>query len=182
MKNINFKKSIEHSKIVWEEPDMFFRHFSLVFIITTTCFIICLLFNDNYNQNRSFNIISKNIQFAALLTASSLFAGFTLFSSITKTQRLIPIKSIVSFEQIRETLKEKLETCGWRIERSNGEYMIATKGGKWFVGTQATILFHKNVIYLNIQNQEGARGYFPFSFGRNKGLLNELIRALPASA
>jgi len=82
----------------------------------------------------------------------------------------------------RTAIEMYMDNVNFKLIRSNKEYLIAEKINKWTFGSRIVVIFEKNTVYLNVQNQRGYRGYSPFSFGRNKKIKVCLIEHLKGTA
>ncbi|MES2279150.1 MAG: hypothetical protein V4592_24170 [Bacteroidota bacterium] len=92
--------------------------------------------------------------------------------------KLIPIALNKKALNYRALIEDELKEAGWRIDRANQQYLLADKNGKWVVGSTICILFDKHNVLVNVQNSQGYQGYAPFSFGRNKRIMNWLIQTI----
>lgn len=100
----------------------------------------------------------------------SIALGITVFNLwvINHNDKLIKISLKGDLSGLRENLKFKLKEEGWNSSTNNSQYISAFKKGIIQpLGVRMVILFHQDTVYINVQNAEGYKGYFPFSFGRN---------------
>lgn len=159
---IDFKRSVASLKIKFEGNIFFDRYFILLYpIILMAVAIIFLKADINL-----FSILSLLLTIGVLLL---WIYNIHINDKFTK----VPFSG--SFVELRKLIETELKKDGWFIYRSNSQLINAGKSGKWFVGCVITILFHNKSILINARNMDGAKGYFPFSFGRNKRLTDKLI-------
>ena len=162
---IDFKKSIKNSKIKLSRND-FLVKYMLVFMLIILC--IPAFIGLSFRYDMFFLILSILILSLLVLTPIAILIN----------DKLVETRINRSSSEIRILITKEIEKLGWRIHRSNNDYLIADKPGKWLAGKQIAILFYKKSMFINVQNLPGNGGYFPFSFGRNKKIRKVLIRLI----
>ncbi|GAA3967363.1 hypothetical protein [Mucilaginibacter dorajii] len=160
---IDFKRSIASLKIKWEDNGFLNRYsglimFPLISIVVAIAFVLT-----------SINIISI-LSFLGAVVFLIIWIYYT-----RSNDKLIIVNFQGSTTDLRKLIEFELKQTGWQVFRSNAQFITAHKAGSWLVGSKMAVLFHKDSIFINAQNQDGFRGYFPFSFGRNKKLTNQLV-------
>lgn len=141
----------------------FSRHFSL-FTVLVGCTAITFL------------AVIKDEHLVAKITLLLFFILllYTVYA-IRKNARLIEVSVANPPLRLIKILEGEIANSGWRLLRSNKQYLTALKPGEWKLGGRVAVLCHKNSIFINVQNDEGYRGYFPFSFGKNKRVADKFI-------
>ncbi|QKJ28982.1 hypothetical protein HQ865_04175 [Mucilaginibacter mali] len=163
--DIDFNKSVKSIKIKWKDSD-FIGHYALPIPLIGA--VIVLILDAKYYQ-------SHNYQIGMAVTIGLLYL---IIDVIYQNDKLIKVPFYGNVTELRKSLKEKIEQDGWILYRNNAHYITADKQGKWLAGSKMAILFDKGVVFINVQNLEGFRGYFPFSFGRNKRIREEFIKSI----
>jgi len=161
---LNYKKSINNLRVEWNNETFLNKYALVILLLLLTS---CSLFI--YREGLSFVLTAILMFFLSVLSVVAI----AINDKLTEVQLCHLIQ-----KTLRSTLQAKIEISDWRISRSNNEYLIAEKNGKWLVGSKLTILFHKKSIFINVKNIDGFRGYFPFSFGRNKRIKQAFIQVI----
>jgi len=167
---IDFKRSIAGKKIIWEDNGFSSKYFML--LMPAGWITIALIMIIKNGQLSTLWTLPKPF-LISLPVASSI--AFISFWHIQKNDRFEEININIPRGQFRKIIGPELIRLGWKVSRSNSEFMTITKR-KWYTaGSRAAILFKDKSVFINVQNAIGNGAYFPFSFGRNKKLTDELI-------
>ena len=160
---IDFKKSIDTLKVKWDDNNFVNRYLILIFPIGLIAIAIAFIY-------REIAILP--------ITGLSLTIGLFIFwiYNIRINDKLTKVHFNGSSTELRKLIETEIKHNNWQICRNNFQFITLHTTGKWIVGSKAVILFDKHTILINTQNLDGFRGYFPFSFGRNKKLTKQLIK------
>ena len=164
---IDYQRSINSLRIKWSKTDYWGKYFFLVFWIIGVVISIVVFKDDG-------------LIFEILLPTSLLLA-ISSFIAIQSNDKFEEALLNRPASDLKMSIKKEMMQSGWAVYRCNDKYLIADKHSKWITGSKATILFHKNKALINVQNLYGFRGYFPFSFGRNKKIREMLIELIETS-
>ncbi len=168
--NIDLKKSIANHKIKWLDNGFSSKYFTL--LVPAGWIILVLI------------VIIKNGQLSTLLSLPKPFLmslplacliALISFCYILKNDKFEEINITISKDQLSEVIKPELIRLGWKVRRSHSKFITITTR-KWYASeSRAAILFNEKSAYVNVQNSIGNGAYFPFSFGKNRKLTNQLI-------
>ena len=170
---IDFKRSIASKKIVWEGNGFSSKYFML--LMPAGWITIALI------------VIVKNGQLSTLLDLPKPFLislpiacsiALVSFCFIRKNDKFEEINININQDQLRKIIEPELIKLGWKVQRSSSKFMTITRR-KWYATeSRSAILFNGKSAFINVQNATGNGGYFPFSFGRNKKLTDQLIKLI----
>lgn len=156
---VDYKKSLKTLKIHWVKSDYWGKYFFLFFWIAGI--IVSVTVFDGLMR--------------PILFSTTLFLSISSFIAIRSNDRFTEISLNRPVADLKKFIKKEIEQTDWCVYRCNDQYLIADIHNKWLIGSKATILFQKDSVFINVQNIYGFRGYFPFSFGRNKRIVKTLI-------
>jgi hypothetical protein len=167
--NIDFKKSIASHKIKWLDNGFSSKYFML--LLPVGWITITLIIVIKNGQLSALSTLPK--PFLISLPLACLIALVNL-CYIRKNDKFEEINISIPNDRLRELIKPELIKLGWKIRRSNSKFITITTR-KWYTTeSRAAILFNGKSAYVNVQNSIGNGAYFPFSFGKNKKLTNQL--------
>jgi hypothetical protein len=167
---IDFESSINSLKIKWIDNNLLSRYaLSLLPFIWIIVSIFLIVTTGSLQS-----VLSLPTGFLISLPITFVLFIFSLYF-IHQNDKLIKVPFIEHPFELRKLIEKEIIQSGWKVRRSNPKFLTAHKTGKWLAGSKMAILFHNKSVFINVQNLDGFRGYFPFSFGRNKRATDKLI-------
>jgi hypothetical protein len=166
LETVDYKKSIKTLKINWVKTDYWGKYFFLFFWIAAIIISIVVFWDE---------------PMVKILLPTTLFLSISSFVAIWSNDKLVEVSLNRPASDLKKLIKKEMEQTDWCVYRCNDQYLIADRYNKWLIGSKATILFYKDSAFINVQNIYGFRGYFPFSFGRNKRIAKTLIDIIQTS-
>lgn len=161
-KKIDLQKSLAQSKLRFTNSNSLIKYtLPFTLFIIGTLFLIGLY----YAYNLPFLIVFISIMIICILSIATIF----------KNEKLFEITVSKPAFEFKKDIETKIDGLGWKIVWANNEYITANEYGKIVAGSQISILFYKKSIFVNVQNLNGFRGYFPFSFGTNKKIRKMIV-------
>ncbi|PTQ92940.1 hypothetical protein C8P68_11071 [Mucilaginibacter yixingensis] len=165
LSGIDFEGSVKTGRIKWE-GEGFLNHYVL-FLMPVFALIIAII-----------NVVNYQYYVWQIWSAVSVFLSFLILVTIRKNDKLIKVPFNSSFIDLRRTIKEEFEPLGWKVLRSNPQYLTAEKKNRG-IGSRMAVLNYEGEIYINIINNTSVNGnYIPFSLGRNKKFKKKLVELI----
>jgi hypothetical protein len=170
LEDLNYKESLKALRLKWNDPNIPIKYGLFFILLLLSLLSFSFLKDKYYEHGNSFENYYWGIISALLIIFIIIFS----IKALEVNERLIGYPIIAEPREVRKMIEGYLKKEKYTIYRSNDNYLLA-KNRKAFARSSIVVIFNKKIIYINVQNQYGFRGYLPFSFGRNKRIVSKII-------
>jgi len=165
---IDLKKTKLYGRLVESVGNWTMDYAVLVLPISITFVLLGTVTHESWTTTANRGVI-----LLSLFVLSALFTVYTAIR-IQLNRRFLPIPTNLSKKDSRQRITDLIREEGWLPLRNNQDYIVATVADKHVPNQEVIILFREAEVLVNIRLASGMRGRFPFSFGRNKRLIQRI--------